>query len=245
MCLLDRTTSRAIRGIRPGKTQRSPTIIAARGVELRAMVCEREQVSSEKRFETGPGDVELRLSLFEPGLCPQYVGKTPPNLRIAARERRHQEYFRIGRAALARIDLRQMHSRLRIGRQVSDCASIPERGSTRVWYGHELGPQHAELKANPRQREGRNVAIRTKGLAGGGVRRGETVEISEHGAERHQILETTARRGYSVSHREHRIEVHATGLIDAQRATSDLLTRCAQRRRTSEVVSRLGKAMRG
>jgi hypothetical protein len=40
-----------------------------------------------------------------------------------------------------------------------------------------------------------------------------------------------------------RIELHATGLIDAQQAAIDLLARCAQRRGARKVVSCLGKAM--
>src|SRR5512132_266960 len=124
------------------------------------MVRESEQVYLEKRFEPGPCVVELCLRLFEPRLCPQYVGKTPTNLRIATRERRHEESLGVPGVALARIDLRQVHARLHIRRHVGDCASIPERGKIRVRYGHELSPQQAKLKAGPRQWEWRNVVIR-------------------------------------------------------------------------------------
>jgi hypothetical protein len=51
------------------------------------MVREGEQVSPKKLIEAKPCGVELCLGLFEPLLRDQHVGKTPPDLRIAARKR--------------------------------------------------------------------------------------------------------------------------------------------------------------
>ena len=144
---------------------------------------------------------------------------------------------------LARVDLRQVHTRLHIARQVGNGASIPERGKIRVRDGHELSPQHAELKADPRQRERRNVVVRVKRLPIDGVRLGEALEIGKHGAERHQIFEPTARRGDSATRSEHRIELHATCLIDRQRVALDRLARSAHQRGAREVASCIVEAM--
>ena len=138
-----------------------------------------------------------------------------------------------------------MHARLHVARQVGDRASIPERGKIRVRHGHEFSPQHAELKADPRQWERRDVVIRGKRLPIDSVRLGEALEIGKHGAERHQIFEPAARRGDSTTRSEHRIELHATGLIDRQRVALDGLARCAEKRRAREVASGIVEAMHG
>src|SRR6185295_10722765 len=113
--LLERATRRTIRGVRAGELERSPTIVAARRIELRGMIREREQVSLEKLFEARPGGVKLGPGLFEPSLRPQHVRKTPPNLRIAGRTRRCEQCLRVGALALARTDFRQVYARLHIG----------------------------------------------------------------------------------------------------------------------------------
>src|SRR5262245_56324327 len=136
-----------------------------------------------------------------------------------------------------------MHTRLHIARQVSNGASIPERGKIRVRYGHEFSPQHAELKADPRQRKWRNVIVRGKRLLIDSVRLGEMLDISEQGAERYQIFEPAARGSDLASRREHRIEIHAAGLIDRQRMALDCLARSAHLRRTREVASCIVEAM--
>src|SRR5215475_10421835 len=82
--LLDRTAGRTIGDIRARKFKRPPAVVAAGGVEFRRMVRESEQVSFKKFIEAKPGGVELCLGLFEPVLRDQHVGKTPPDLRIAA-----------------------------------------------------------------------------------------------------------------------------------------------------------------
>jgi hypothetical protein len=107
----------------------------------------------------------------------------------------------------------------------------------------EPTPPAAPVKAGPRQRERRNVAVRVKRLLVYSVRLGEALKIDEHGAERDKIFEPLARHGNSPTRGEHRIEIHATGLIDAQRATIDLLPRSVHQRGAYEVVSCIGKAM--
>ena len=77
-----------------------------------------------------------------------------------------------------------------------------------------------------------------------GVRLGEALEIGKHGAERHQIFEPTARRGDSATRSEHRVELHATCLIDRQRVALDCLARSAHQRGTREVASCIVEAMR-
>src|SRR5262245_41419015 len=117
------------------------------------MVGEGEGVSAQKLFEAEPCGLELYFGVLEPRLREQYVGKTPADLRIAARQHWQKQRLRVAGSALARMNLREMHARLHIVRQVSNGASIPQRGEIRVGLGHELSPQHAELKADPRQRK--------------------------------------------------------------------------------------------
>jgi hypothetical protein len=78
---------RTIRDIRARKFERPPAVVAAAGVELRGMVGEGEQVFLEKRLEAQSRGVELRLGLFSPFLRVSTIGKAPPHLWIAARER--------------------------------------------------------------------------------------------------------------------------------------------------------------
>src|SRR5262245_8545152 len=82
--LLDRTACGTIRDIRPREFERSPAVVAATGVELRGMIREGEQMFSQKLIEATACGVELCLGFFEPFLRDQHVGKTPPDLRIAA-----------------------------------------------------------------------------------------------------------------------------------------------------------------
>src|SRR6185295_5109377 len=93
MHLPHRTTGRAVRDIGAGELERPPPIVPAAGIELRGMVREGEPVCPKKRIETTPSGVELCLGFFEPLLRDQHVGKTPSDLRIAARNRRHEERF--------------------------------------------------------------------------------------------------------------------------------------------------------
>jgi hypothetical protein len=88
MCLLDRTACRAICDIRAREFERPPAVVAAASVELRGMIRKGERVSPEKLIEANTCGVELYLGLFEPLLREQHVGQTPPNFRIAARQRR-------------------------------------------------------------------------------------------------------------------------------------------------------------
>ena len=88
MRLLDRTACRTICDIRV--RERPAAVVAAAGVELRGMVRESEPVSPKQLIEAKPCRVELCLGLFEPLLCDQHVGKTPPDLGIAARKRRQE-----------------------------------------------------------------------------------------------------------------------------------------------------------
>jgi hypothetical protein len=115
------------------------------------------------------------------------------------------------------------------------------RSEIQVWHRHELSPQHAQLKADPRQRERRNVLVRGKRQPIDDFRLGKVLEIGKHGAERHQVFDPTARRGDSASRSEHRIELDATSLIDAQRVALDLLTWSAHQRSKRKVVSCIGK----
>jgi hypothetical protein len=71
----------------------------------------------------------------------------------------------------------------------------------------------------------------------------EALEIGKQGAERHQIFEPAAGRGDSATSSEHRIELHATGLIDRQRLALDGLARSSNQRGTREMASCIGKAM--
>jgi hypothetical protein len=50
------------------------------------MVCEGEQVSAKKLIEAKSCGLKLGLGFHEPPLGDQHVGKTPPDLRIAARK---------------------------------------------------------------------------------------------------------------------------------------------------------------
>jgi hypothetical protein len=88
MDLLDCTARPTIRGIRAGKCERAPAVVAAASVELRGMVGECERVSSKKSLELEPRGVKLRFGLLEPSLRDHDAGQTPPHLRIAARKRR-------------------------------------------------------------------------------------------------------------------------------------------------------------
>src|SRR6516165_3340508 len=104
---------------------------------------------SKKLIEAKPCGIELSLGLFELALRNQHIGKTPIDLRIAARKRWREQRFRVTGAALACADLRQVHACLHIAGQVGNRTSIPERGKIRIRYGHEFSPQHAKLKADP------------------------------------------------------------------------------------------------
>src|SRR5262249_21048964 len=85
--LLDRPTGRTIRDIGAREFERPPVIVAASRIELRRMVSEGEEMSLKELIKAKPCGVELYLRLFEPRLCDQHVGKTPADLRIAARKR--------------------------------------------------------------------------------------------------------------------------------------------------------------
>src|SRR5262249_51155324 len=105
--------------------------------------------------------------------------------------------------------------------QVSKRAPIPKCGKVRIRYGHEFAPQHAELKAGPRQRERRYVVVRAKRPPVDGVRLVEAIEIGKYGAERDQIFEPAAVGGDSAPRSEHRIELDAACLIDRQEVALD------------------------
>jgi hypothetical protein len=175
--LPDRTPCRTIPDIRVREFARPAAVVASARGELRGMVREGEQMPPKKLIDCKPCGVELCLSLCEPPLRAQHVGKTPSDLQITARKRRPEERLRIARSVLARIDLREVHTRLNIARQVSDCASIPELGNIRVRDGHEFSPPHTELEADPCQRKRRSVLVRVKRFSIDSVRLGETLEI--------------------------------------------------------------------
>src|SRR6516164_8920800 len=142
---------------------------------------------SKKLIEAKPCDIELSLGLFELALRNQHIGKTPIDLWIAARKRWQEQRFRVAGAALTRADLCQMHTCLHIAGQVRNRTSIPERGKVWIRYRHEFAPQHAELKADPRQWERRNVVVRGKRPLIDIVRLGEATEIGKHGGEQHAL----------------------------------------------------------
>ena len=62
-------------------------------------------------------------------------------------------------SVLAGVDLRQVHPRLHIARQVSHARRYQSAARSGVRYGRELSPEHAELKADPRQRKRRNGVV--------------------------------------------------------------------------------------
>src|SRR5262245_50719136 len=103
MRLLERTACRTIRDIRARELERAPQVVAAAGVELRGMIREGELVSVQKLFEAEACSVELCLRLFEPFLRDQHVCKAPPDLRIAARNRRQEQRLRVAALALAQV----------------------------------------------------------------------------------------------------------------------------------------------
>jgi hypothetical protein len=92
---LDRSARGMIRDIRARECEGSPTVVAAAGVELRGVVREGEEVFPEELFEPTPCCIELRLGLVGPLLRGEHVGKTPPNLRVAARNRRSEQRLRV------------------------------------------------------------------------------------------------------------------------------------------------------
>src|SRR5215831_18256049 len=157
--LLKGTACGTIGDIRARELERPPAIVAAAGVELRGMVREGEQMPLKKLIEAKTRDVELSLRLFELALRNQQIGKTPIDFWITARKRWQEQRFRVAGAALTRADLCQVHTSLHIAGQVRNRTSIPERGKIRIRYRHEFAPQHAELKADPRQRKRRNVVV--------------------------------------------------------------------------------------
>src|SRR5262245_41801993 len=146
-------TCRAVRAVRTRKLERPPAVVAATGIELRSVICEGEQVPFKKLLKAGPCSIELTFGLFEPSLHDQRVGKPPRDLRITARKGWPEEHLRVAGPVLACVDLRQVPARLHIAGQIRNRAPVPERGDLEVRDGHELSPQHAELKTDPRQRE--------------------------------------------------------------------------------------------
>src|SRR6516165_12384242 len=172
---------------------------------------------SKKLIEAKPCGIELSLGLFELALRNQHIGKTPIDFRIAARKRWQEQRFRLAGAALTRADLCQVHTCLHIAGQVRNRTSIPERGKIRIRYRHKFAPQHAELKADPRQWERRNVVVRGKRPLIDIVRLGEAIEIGKHGAERHEIFKPTACSSNSAASSKHCVELDAARLIDRQK----------------------------
>src|SRR5262249_5300004 len=149
------------------------------------------------------------------------------------------------RLTLACVDLRQVNARFHITRQINNCPSIPKRGKIWVWHGNELSPQHAKLKADPRQWKRGNVVVSGQSLPKNSICLGEALQISKQGAEWNKIFEPTACLRNSPPRNEHRIKISATSLIDAQQSAIGFLPQCVQRRDTREVLSCIGKAMRG
>ena len=77
ICDVDPASSRALR------------IVAAAGVELRAMVGKRQQVPDQKGLEAGPRGLNwASASASAPRAA--HVGQAPADFRIAARERREE-----------------------------------------------------------------------------------------------------------------------------------------------------------
>jgi hypothetical protein len=131
MSLLDRTACRTIGDIHAREFERPPTVVTAASVELRGMVREGEPVSPKKPIEAYACGGELRLRLFESLLRDQRISKTPSDLGIAARQRPPEQRLRLARFVLARVDLRQVHTRFYISRQVGKGALIPLCRKTR------------------------------------------------------------------------------------------------------------------
>src|SRR5262245_59038032 len=90
MLLLDRTSRRSIRDIRAREFERPPSVVAAAGVELGGMIGEGEEVPAKKLLVAKPRGFKLGLGLFEPALRDQHIGKTPPDLGVAAGKRRQE-----------------------------------------------------------------------------------------------------------------------------------------------------------
>ena len=84
MGLLDSTACPTIRDVRARKFERALAVVAGARVELRGMVREGEEMPSQKLFEAAPRGVEMCPRLVDPALRDQHIGKTPPDLRIAA-----------------------------------------------------------------------------------------------------------------------------------------------------------------
>src|SRR5262249_37234660 len=139
-------------------------------------------MSPKQFFEARPCGVKLPLAVFEPPLCGQDVSKAPSDLWIGARRCWRQERLRLRGLVLARVDFGEVDARLHVARKVRNRTSVPESGKVWIRHGHELPPQHAELKADPCQREGRNVIIRGKRLPIDCVSLGKALEIGEEGA---------------------------------------------------------------
>ena len=111
-------------------------IVAAAGIELRAVVRKREQVLSQKNLEAAPSSLHLRIRISEIASWQsvmsarrQCTSGSPLETAGISRD------FRVLCPAVTRINLRQMHARLHIARQIFDSLSIPLRGPAQLCFG--------------------------------------------------------------------------------------------------------------
>src|SRR5262245_28202436 len=112
----------------------------------------------EQRFEPGAGGPHVHLGFFSPTLSGQHIGKAPIYLRIADRNDSPEQLFRLVQAVFRQANLGQMYQRLCVQWQDCDGPSIPRAGKSWVRLWGQFAPKDAELKANPGDRERRDVA---------------------------------------------------------------------------------------
>ena len=140
MRLLESAQRRTVRDVDSRQFKGSPGIIAAAGIKLRAMIRKRKQVFSQKSLEAGSSGTHVRLSFRKSLHGDHHIGETPENFRVAAGNRRNQQCFRVLSATIIQINLRQMHTRFHMARQIFDGLLIPPRGPARLGFGNKFSP---------------------------------------------------------------------------------------------------------
>ena len=172
------------------------------------------------------------------------VGKTPGHFGIAAFQRRCEQCRRVLRAARFEIDLREVHPRLHVARQIVDRGAVPHRSPFRIGRRHALAPQHAELKRRPRGSERRYVRIAAQRLDIRAIGLLEFAEIREQRTERDPLLPMAGSRHAFAPRRQHRGKMRPRGLIDRQREALGRVHRRAAGCRLRKAFSRLRESMR-
>jgi hypothetical protein len=100
------------------------------------------------------------------------------------------------------------------------------------------------LKANPGDRERRDVLISAQRLPVGPIRFGVVAQVREQRSQRHQIFQAAGFRRHSAPRIHHRAEVFPAGLVDAQAQAIRIIgRRSATELGLREIVSRVRKAM--